>query len=143
MTYVCNRERNSVTLEMTLAEYERIVLIFGYATGAAMKEGEKDLAYGWLAFANEMNATNPGWTPYNIPALTPSPGSVDPVGVAIKFLAKHSGLPPKTVQASLEETYRVAAYNLHPDRLGGSHELFVQLQAHYRTLKAQGVTQWR
>ena len=59
MTYTQEGER--VTLEMTLT------LALGYAAGAAHANPDLTLFWRWIAFANRLNATNPNFTPYEIP----------------------------------------------------------------------------
>jgi hypothetical protein len=65
MTYT--RDPDTVTLEMTPAEYSQLLLILGYATGSASKANDKEMAYSVLAFANALNATNPDFRQYAIP----------------------------------------------------------------------------
>ncbi len=60
---------------------------------------------------------------------------VNPQNAAVEFLAKHAGVSFDSVQNDPEAAYRLAARQLHPDS-GGSHDTFVQLQGHYKTLKA-------
>jgi len=65
MTYT--RDGDRVTLEMTGEDFDRLIHLFGYAAGAATREEDKTLFYQWIQFANDLNATNPRWTPYEIP----------------------------------------------------------------------------
>jgi hypothetical protein len=65
MTYTEQGYR--VTLELTRADFEQLTLLMGCALGAAMRDGNKATFYAWLAFANALNATNPRWTPFEIP----------------------------------------------------------------------------
>jgi hypothetical protein len=53
---------------LTLSEedYDLLLLLCGYATGAAMKEGNRALAKLFLDFANRMFAGNPHSVPYNL-----------------------------------------------------------------------------
>ena len=54
--------------------------------------------------------------------------------VATQFLARYAGVRVEDVRNDLDAAYRLAARKLHPDS-GGSHDIFVQLQGHYRALK--------
>jgi hypothetical protein len=62
MTYAQDGER--VTLEMTLDDYERLLLMLGYATGAMQ---DRITFWHWIAFVNELNRTNPQFETYEIP----------------------------------------------------------------------------
>src|SRR5689334_1960051 len=56
----------------------------------------------------------------------------------INFLAEHSGYSAEEIRSSrlaLDEAYKKARLRLHPDKPGGSHELFVELEKAYKTLK--------
>jgi hypothetical protein len=57
---------DEVVITLTGDEYQRLLLLTGYATGAAMKDDPK-LAYSFLDLANRINRDNPRWTPYAIP----------------------------------------------------------------------------
>jgi hypothetical protein len=63
-----------------------------------------------------------------------APATLNPWDVAVQFIASRAGVRVDDVRNDLDGAYRLAARKLHPDQ-GGSHELFVQLQNHYRTLK--------
>ena len=54
-------------IELTQDEFDMLLLMCGYATGAAMEKGNKRLGYGFLSLANAINRDNPHWTPYEIP----------------------------------------------------------------------------
>ena len=56
-----------MTIDLTDDEFNKLLLLFGYATGAAMVRDQKSLAYGFLALANRINQNNPNWIPYEIP----------------------------------------------------------------------------
>ncbi len=64
-----------------------------------------------------------------------APASIDQKTVAAQFIAFHAGVRIEDVRLDLDGAYKLAARRLHPDQ-GGSHDQFVQLQTHYRTLKA-------
>jgi hypothetical protein len=66
MTYA--RKGNNVTLEMTTADYNELLMLLGYTTGEAMKDGDKEGARWRFDFINRLNRTNPHFTPY---ALAP------------------------------------------------------------------------
>lgn len=65
MTYTQQGDR--VTLEMEYQDFAELLLVIGFAAGHAHRDGNVPRFYKWLAFANDMNATNPNWTPYEIP----------------------------------------------------------------------------
>jgi hypothetical protein len=56
-----------VCLEMTHEDFAELLLMLGYAAGAAHKESA-GMSWRWIAFANKMNTGNPRFTPYEIPA---------------------------------------------------------------------------
>lgn len=63
MKYTENGDR--ITLEMSRDDFERLLMMTGFATGAA--KGTREF-YMWIKLVNDMNATNPHFTPYEIPA---------------------------------------------------------------------------
>jgi hypothetical protein len=54
-------------IELTDDEFSTLLLMCGYAAGAASSHDNKRLAYGFLRVANAINRNNPSWTPYEIP----------------------------------------------------------------------------
>ena len=69
-------------------------------------------------------------------SAAPAPNTRD---AATQFLASHAGVPIEDVRKDPDGAYRLAARKMHPDLhpdQGGSHEAFIQLQHHYRTLKS-------
>ena len=65
MTLTQDGER--FTLEMETGDFAQLLMLIGYASGCAHKEGHLQLFYKWLQFANDLNATNPRWRGYEIP----------------------------------------------------------------------------
>lgn len=65
MTY--SEKGDQVVLEMSREDFQRLVLLTGFAAGVASREGDKKTFWGWIDFANRLNATNPRYTPYEIP----------------------------------------------------------------------------
>jgi hypothetical protein len=61
------REDDKVTLEMTVDQWENLLLLTGIALGAIQRSGNPKLFYTWLKFINALNRTNPAFTPYEIP----------------------------------------------------------------------------
>ena len=61
------------TIELTRDEFATLLLMLGYATGAAFAKGERDLGYRFVALANQINKDNPNWTAYEIPPDVQSP----------------------------------------------------------------------
>ena len=54
------------TVALSAKEHELLLLMCGYATGAAMKDNQP-LAYKFLALTNTLNKGNPNFIPYRIP----------------------------------------------------------------------------
>ncbi len=65
------RQGDDITLEMTVGDYEQLLMILGYAIGACSERSEQEF-YLWLKFVNELNTGNPHYTPYEIPDDTAS-----------------------------------------------------------------------
>jgi hypothetical protein len=55
------------TVQLSEDEYEGLLLMMGYAAGAAEREGDKRLSRCFLRLANAVNRDNPSWTPYEVP----------------------------------------------------------------------------
>ena len=71
MTYT--RQANEVILQMTVVDYERLLMMLGFAIGAATRDGP--VRWDWVQFVNGMNRTNPEFTPYELPK-TPLKGPI-------------------------------------------------------------------
>lgn len=54
---------DTVTLTMTQSDYLQLLLILGYATGSAK---DPTTFRSFLRFTNELNRTNPRFTPYEL-----------------------------------------------------------------------------
>lgn len=54
-----------VTLEMHRDDFERLLFLAGFAAGASKERSD---FWGWIEFANRLNATNPGFQQYEIPS---------------------------------------------------------------------------
>jgi hypothetical protein len=61
-----SREDDHVTLEMSLKDYERLLMIFGMTLGY-LKVYDEPAFWHCLQFVNEMNTGNPQFTQYEIP----------------------------------------------------------------------------
>lgn len=61
------KEGKTVRLEMSADEYALMLLMTGYAAGAAMAQGEPNMFWRWIDLANRMNTGNPEFLPYEIP----------------------------------------------------------------------------
>jgi len=61
------RQNDEIILQMSIGDWERLLMLMGYAAGAAKAAGEEKLFWEWIQLANEMNLTNPAFTPYEIP----------------------------------------------------------------------------
>jgi hypothetical protein len=59
-----------IILEMSQDDYQQLLMMVGYGLGSVRRNGNEDLYWDWLKFINEMNAGNPGFKPYKIPATT-------------------------------------------------------------------------
>jgi hypothetical protein len=60
------RNGEKVTIEMTREDFEQLLLILGFAIGAAHRQGP-EMFYRHLQFVNELNRTNPEFKQYEIP----------------------------------------------------------------------------
>lgn len=58
-----NLDEQTVTLTMSVGEYEELLVFLGYAGGAMLKNGD-DLFQVYLKFVNRLNEGNPRFTPY-------------------------------------------------------------------------------
>ena len=56
-----------VTLEMSSDDFASLLLLVGYAAGAARGRGDMHMFWKWLDFVNRMNTGNPEFMPYEIP----------------------------------------------------------------------------
>jgi hypothetical protein len=65
MTY--KREGDNVTIQMSQDDFSNLLLMVGYAAGAARREGDVKAFYRWIEFANDLNTGNPNFRPYEIP----------------------------------------------------------------------------
>ena len=64
MTYT--RQGDEVTVQMTVDQYKSLLTMLGVALAAA--DPKQGIRWRWVKFVNEMNRTNPEFTPYEIPA---------------------------------------------------------------------------
>jgi|HubBroStandDraft_5_1064220.scaffolds.fasta_scaffold405050_1 hypothetical protein len=55
---------------------------------------------------------------------------------ALAFLSRVTGWNLNQVSNDLQGAYRLAASAVHPDKTGGSHDKFVELQGHWQALQA-------
>ena len=60
-----SRNGDRVKLEMGVDEWQTLLLALGYAAGASFRD--KPVFWKLVRFANEVNRTNPSFTPYEIP----------------------------------------------------------------------------
>jgi hypothetical protein len=54
-------------IELSEDETDILTLALGFATGAAFKDGNRRMAYAFLALANTVHKNNPHYVPYEIP----------------------------------------------------------------------------
>lgn len=62
-----SEKHEHVRLDMSREDYNLMLLITGYSLGI-IKLNDPDLFWPALEFVNELNAGNPQFTPYEIPA---------------------------------------------------------------------------
>jgi hypothetical protein len=60
-----------MTIELTNEEFDTLLLMCGYAAGAAFGHENKPLAYSFIAIANAVNRGNPRWRAYEMPEKEP------------------------------------------------------------------------
>jgi hypothetical protein len=58
-------DADSVTVEFTRDDYDVLLIILGYATGAAH---DPDMQRMMIRFVNAINQGNPSFIPYEVPA---------------------------------------------------------------------------
>lgn len=61
------RDPEGVTLKLSEDDFASLLLVIGYATGAARYESDMSLFYRWMALANKVNEGNTDYRPYEIP----------------------------------------------------------------------------
>jgi hypothetical protein len=66
-----SREGDTVRLEMDSHDFDRLLLLMGYATGAAFKANDTRAAQSFLEMTNDLNRTNPNFIPYEVPEVKP------------------------------------------------------------------------
>jgi len=59
------RKNDIVTLEMTTDDFNRLLIMLGAAVGAVSNDAPQ--FFRWMKFVNDLMATNPHFTPYEIP----------------------------------------------------------------------------
>lgn len=62
------RDGDRVTLEMSAADYQMMLLALGIAAGNAAKEHGAGgrVMRDWIRLADRINEGHPEWTPYNV-----------------------------------------------------------------------------
>jgi hypothetical protein len=55
-----------VQLDLSRDDFDVLLYALGCAIGAASKGGNRELVKSMLGLANEINAGNPNWTPYDV-----------------------------------------------------------------------------
>ena len=61
------REGDTVTIVMSLATYERLLIGMGFKMGMAKMACDEPLFRFLVELANDLNADNPQYTPYEVP----------------------------------------------------------------------------
>jgi hypothetical protein len=59
-------ENGDVQLTMSKDDWQRLLLVLGYAAGAAHKVGAWDAARPMIALTNRLNEGNPEFRPYDL-----------------------------------------------------------------------------
>lgn len=59
---------NEYSFTLSRDDYEILLIMLGFATGAAAKEGDRKLVQSFVRLTNEINKNNPHWTNYEVPA---------------------------------------------------------------------------
>jgi hypothetical protein len=54
-------------ITLTSDEVDMLNIALGFAIGAAFRDGNRHLAYGFVALANNINKDDPDYVPYKIP----------------------------------------------------------------------------
>ena len=54
-------------IDLTQEEFDTLLLILRMATAAALRQGDRKLAYHFRALSNKINKDNPVYVPYSIP----------------------------------------------------------------------------
>lgn len=81
--FLLTEREGRVQLDMPRDDWETLLIMLGYALGAAGHSKDKEQFWRWVAFVNRLNATNPRFTPYEIPEefrrkRTPAQGRAEP-----------------------------------------------------------------
>lgn len=53
-------------IELTVDEYSTLSVMCGYATGAAMQQGDKRLARSFIILTNRLHEGDPDFRPYEV-----------------------------------------------------------------------------
>ena len=61
------RENGTVTLTMSVDNYDRMMILLGWVAGAARQLEKLPTFWKVIRFCNDLNAGNPQYTPYEIP----------------------------------------------------------------------------
>lgn len=56
----------SVTFTLSESDYDRLLIMMGYAVGAAIQQDRK-LAHSFIELVNIVNKDNPNFIPYELP----------------------------------------------------------------------------
>jgi hypothetical protein len=61
------RDKNTVTISMTVEDWEELLLALGRAGGLLLRDGARTEFRRHLALVNRINSGNPNFFPYEIP----------------------------------------------------------------------------
>ena len=59
---------NEYSFTLSRHDYEILLIMLGFATGAAAERGETKLVLSFVRLTNEINKNNPHWTNYEVRA---------------------------------------------------------------------------
>lgn len=57
------RQGDEVTLQMTINDYYSLLFMLGEAFAVELTNSKQGIPWKWIRFVNEMNRTNPDFTP--------------------------------------------------------------------------------
>lgn len=55
-----------MVVDLNEEDFATLLVMLGYATGAARRQGERELSIRFVKLANTINRDNPNWTPYQV-----------------------------------------------------------------------------
>jgi hypothetical protein len=62
-----NENTNTFTITLTGDEFSQLLILLGYAVGAAFQNGNRQMAHSFLRLTNRINRDNRNYKPYGVP----------------------------------------------------------------------------